>query len=96
MRRVLVIGCGGAGKSTLARQLGEATGLPVIHLDAHYWRPGWVETPKETWRAAVDELIAADAWIMDGNYSGTHPSQRIVVLRSRAEVERFAGATISA
>jgi adenylate kinase family enzyme len=71
MRRVLVIGCGGSGKSTLARELGERTGLPVVHLDAHYWRPGWVQTPTEEWRVAVDAMLAGDAWIMDGNYSGT-------------------------
>jgi adenylate kinase family enzyme len=71
MRRVLVIGSGGAGKSTFAADLGARTGLPVIHLDALYWRAGWQETPREEWAARVDELIALDAWIMDGNYGGT-------------------------
>jgi adenylate kinase family enzyme len=71
MRRVLVIGSGGAGKSTFASQLGERTGLPVIHLDALFWRAGWRETPREEWAARVEELLAADAWIMDGNYGGT-------------------------
>jgi adenylate kinase family enzyme len=71
MRRVLVIGSGGAGKSTFAARLGERTGLPVLHLDALYWRAGWRETPREEWTARVDELLAGDAWIMDGNYGGT-------------------------
>lgn len=71
MRRVLIIGSGGAGKSTLATALGAATGLPVVHLDACYWRPGWVETPKDEWRGVVAELTARDEWIMDGNYGGT-------------------------
>jgi len=71
MRRVLVIGPGGSGKSTLATSIGERTGLPVVHLDALYWRPGWVPTPREEWTAAVAELVARDAWVMDGNYSGT-------------------------
>lgn len=71
MQRVLVIGSGGAGKSTFARRLGEATGLPVVHLDACYWRPGWSPTPKEEWTRTVDEIAARDAWIMDGNYGGT-------------------------
>src|SRR5688572_11642762 len=44
VNKVLVIGPGGAGKSTFANALGERTGLPVIHLDALYWRPGWVAT----------------------------------------------------
>lgn len=71
MRRVLVLGSGGAGKSTLSRRLGGALGLEVIHLDAHYWQPGWVETPKEEWFPAVEALLARGEWVMDGNYGGT-------------------------
>jgi len=68
---VLVIGSGGAGKSTLARRLGERLGLEVIHLDAHFWRPGWVETPRDEWRRTVEGLCAREAWVMDGNFSAT-------------------------
>jgi adenylate kinase family enzyme len=71
MRRVLVIGSGGSGKSTFARRLGERLGLEVIHLDKVYWRPGWVETPKDEWRRMVEELCGREEWVMDGNYSGT-------------------------
>ena len=71
MRRVLVVGSGGAGKTTFANELGDRTGLPVIHLDQHFWQPGWVETPRDTWRAKQASMVAADAWILDGNYSGT-------------------------
>jgi adenylate kinase family enzyme len=71
MRRVLVIGSGGSGKTTLARRLGQSAGLPVVHLDARYWRPGWVAPSPEEWEATVRQLLAADAWIMDGNYGGT-------------------------
>lgn len=71
MRRVLLIGCGGSGKSTLAVPLGKRLGLPVIHLDEHYWRPGWVEPPRDEWHRQVDELLAREAWLMDGNYGGT-------------------------
>ena len=71
MKKILIIGSGGAGKSTFAARLGERLGLPVIHLDRHYWNPGWVETPKAVWRERVEELIRGDAWVMDGNYSGT-------------------------
>ena len=71
MRKVLVIGSGGAGKSTFALRLGARLGLEVIHLDKEHWRPGWVEPPQDEWRRRVEELVARDAWVMDGNYSGT-------------------------
>jgi len=71
MKKVIVIGSGGAGKSTFSRRLGEATGLPVIHLDAHFWRPNWEPTPKDEWKAKVGELLKGDEWIMDGNFGGT-------------------------
>src|SRR5215208_1590330 len=70
-RRVLVIGSGGAGKSTLAARIAERSGLPLVHLDALYWRAGWVEAPKDEWARIVERLIAEPAWVMDGNYSGT-------------------------
>lgn len=71
MERVAIVGSSGAGKSTLARALGARTGLPVVHLDEHYWKPGWVETPSDEWRARQAALCAGDRWIMDGSYSGT-------------------------
>lgn len=71
MKKVLVIGSGGAGKSTFAHRLGAALNVEVVHLDKLYWQPGWVEPPKPEWRATVEELLKRDAWIMDGNYSGT-------------------------
>lgn len=75
MRRVLIIGPGGAGKSTLASRIGDALGLPVIHLDREYWQPGWVETPLPEWETRVATLTAAEAWVMDGNYGGTLPAR---------------------
>jgi adenylate kinase family enzyme len=71
MSRVAVIGCGGSGKSTLARELAARLRLPVIHLDAHYWRPGWVRTPDEEWEPMQPGLFAGDAWVADGNYHST-------------------------
>jgi adenylate kinase family enzyme len=71
VRRVVIVGSGGAGKSTLALRLGAATGLPVVHLDREFWRPGWVRTPREEWFVRVEELLAAEAWIMDGNFDNT-------------------------
>lgn len=71
MRRVLVIGSGGAGKSTFAARLAEHTGLPLIHLDRLYWRPGWTEPPGDEWAETVEQLVQRERWIMDGNYGGT-------------------------
>src|SRR2546423_1075672 len=71
MQRVVILGSGGAGKSTLARRLGLATGLPVIHLDAEYWQPGWIEPERDQWDQRVSELAAGEQWIMDGNFSRT-------------------------
>jgi len=71
MNRIAIIGSGGSGKSTLARQLGRTLGLPVIHLDALFWRPGWVETPRDEWEVLQRTLIAAERWFLDGNYGGT-------------------------
>jgi adenylate kinase family enzyme len=71
MRRVVVVGSGGSGKSTFARDLGRVTRLPVIHLDQEYWRAGWEETPKDEWERRVAKLLAGASWIMDGNFGGT-------------------------
>lgn len=68
---MLVIGSGGAGKSTFSRRLGERLGLEVIHLDMAYWLPGWVEPPQDEWARKVDEFCQRESWVMDGNYSGT-------------------------
>jgi adenylate kinase family enzyme len=71
MQRVLVMGSGGAGKSTFARGLAERTGLPLVHLDALYWRAGWVEPEREAWARTVEGLLGEARWILDGNYGGT-------------------------
>jgi adenylate kinase family enzyme len=66
-RRVLVDGMAGSGKSTFARALSEKTGLPVVHLDVHYWQPGWTKPSEDAWRQTQRRLLASDAWIADGN-----------------------------
>ncbi|MEW6125739.1 MAG: DNA topology modulation protein [Acidobacteriota bacterium] len=71
MNKILIIGSGGAGKSTFARQLSKILQIEVIHLDSLYWQAGWVEMPKPEWKRLLAELLMRDAWIMDGNYSGT-------------------------
>lgn len=71
MQRIAIIGSGGSGKSTVARQLGDILTLPVIHLDAFFWQPDWVETPQEEWRAVQQRFVQQERWIIDGNYSST-------------------------
>ena len=71
MKRVLVIGPGGSGKSTFARRLGQVLGIEVKHLDRFYWRAGWTKPSNEEWLQTVDELISGDSWIVDGNFGGT-------------------------
>jgi len=71
MKRILILGSGGAGKSTLARELGTILDLPILHLDQLFWHSGWVETPREQWIKKVQAKIEKPEWIMDGNYSNT-------------------------
>ncbi len=70
-RRIVVTGMAGAGKSTFSRALSAKTGLPVIHLDIHFWQPGWVEPSEDEWREKQRDLLTGDEWIADGNYHAT-------------------------
>lgn len=67
-RRVLVLGSSGSGKTHLAVRLGEALGLDIIHLDAHFWRPDSKPSADEEWRESVSKLSQRESWIMDGTY----------------------------
>ena len=69
MRRVIIVGCAGTGKSTLAKRLGQQLGIPVVHLDRLNWEPGWKEVGTEEFRARLARAIAGDTWITDGNYA---------------------------
>ena len=72
MERVVIIGCGGAGKSTLAGKLGEKTGLPVIHLDQIWWSPGnWQHLEREEFDARLKAEMEKPRWILDGNFNRT-------------------------
>jgi adenylate kinase family enzyme len=57
----------GAGKSTFSRQLAAKTGLPLIHLDLHAWRPGWVRVPDDELVEIQRTLLAGRRWIVDSN-----------------------------
>ena len=71
MERILIIGCSCAGKSRLARALREKLGLPVVHLDQLWWKPGWEAADREEFDARLDVVLEMDKWIMDGNFSRT-------------------------
>jgi len=61
MKRILIIGSCGAGKSTFAKQLHDKLGIEVIHLDQEYWQPDWIRTDRETFRGKVRRLVGKEA-----------------------------------
>ena len=69
MQRVLVMGSSGSGKSTFARRLSEITGIPLVSLDALYWKPGWVASDNAEFGQRVAEVALQSQWVMDGNYT---------------------------
>ena len=69
MRRVLVIGSPGAGKTRLSARLAARLGVPVYHLDLHHWNAGWIYRDGAQAREAVRALSETQAWVMDGNFA---------------------------
>jgi adenylate kinase family enzyme len=87
VQRVVVLGPGGAGKSTVARSLAQAIQVPLVALDAEFWNERLEPMPREEWRAHQARLAAEPAWVMDGDlgpYDDLEPRLRradtIVVL----------------
>lgn len=68
MKRILVTGPAGAGKSSLAGELGRLLGIRVLHLDTLFWKPGWVATPPDEFEAAQRRELATDEWIVDAQF----------------------------
>ena len=75
MKRVIVIGCPGAGKSTFARKLAAKTGLPLHYLDMIWHRPDRTVIGREEFDRQLDKLVIEDEWIIDGNYARTLPKR---------------------
>jgi hypothetical protein len=69
MRRVSMVGISGSGKTTLGRRLAESLGVPFIELDSIFHLPEWRDLPRDEFRSQVAELVAAEGWVVDGNYS---------------------------
>ena len=67
MKRVVIVGRGASGKSSLARTLGELLGLPVIELDRVFWQPGLEPLRAGEWAAVQERLVQQPEWIMDGD-----------------------------
>lgn len=71
MKRIMIIGCGGTGKSTLAKRLHQITAIPIHHLDKYFWLPNWTEIDRTEWQKVNEDIIKNPTWIMDGNYGST-------------------------
>ncbi len=71
MKKVIVIGCPGSGKSTFSRALHERTGLALYHLDLLYWNGDRTTVSKEVFRERLQNVLMLDRWIIDGNYGST-------------------------
>lgn len=69
--RIMIIGSGGAGKSTLSRTLGEKLNINVIHLDILLWKPNWNQVARDEQIKIQQQIIQDKEWIIDGNYGGT-------------------------
>ena len=70
-KKILIVGCGGAGKSTLAVEMGNKFKLPVVHLDKLHWLPNWEMRPSEEFDSLLEDQLKKDEWIIDGNYDRT-------------------------
>ena len=71
MKKIIVIGCPGSGKSTFSRALNNITGIPLFHLDMMFWNPDKTSVDKPLFRERLIEVLEKDEWIIDGNYGST-------------------------
>ncbi len=74
MRRVVVVGVTGAGKTTLAAALARTLNIPHIELDAIQWRENWAKAPLDEMLAALAQQTAGPGWVADGNYPKLRPA----------------------
>lgn len=71
MKKIIVIGCPGSGKSTLSKELHRRTGLPLYHLDMMYWNADRTNVEKNIFLERLSAVLEEDEWIIDGNYQST-------------------------
>ena len=67
-KKIVIVGCGGSGKSFLSRKLSEVLGYPIMHLDKEYWLPGWEHVTYEEFVEKQRAFISNESWIIEGNY----------------------------
>ena len=75
MQRILIVGCPGAGKTTLARRMAKKLNLPLIHLDKLFWTDGWVPRDQRQFDSLISAELCKPSWIIDGNYLRTLPKR---------------------
>jgi adenylate kinase family enzyme len=71
MKKVIVIGSSGAGKTYFSQRLSEILSIKLVHIDRIYWKSGWVEPIKNEWRDTLGKILERDNWVIDGNYTAT-------------------------
>ena len=71
MKKVIIIGCPGSGKTTFAEKLNKLTGLPLYYLDAIWHKPDKTHIPREEFDQRISEIFVTPEWIIDGNYNRT-------------------------
>ena len=71
MRKIIVIGCPGSGKSTFSRELHKLTDIPLYHLDMMYWNSDKTTVDKNVFLKRLSDALKGDSWIIDGNYIST-------------------------
>ena len=76
-KKILIVGCGGAGKSTLAAELGRRFGLPVINLDKIWWLPNWQTRSERDFDDLLQAELQKPVWIIEGNYFRTFATRLV-------------------
>ncbi|AFY35433.1 EutP/PduV family microcompartment system protein [Calothrix sp. PCC 7507] len=69
MQRISIVGTGGSGKTTLAKQISQRLTIPHVELDYLHWEPNWIEVPNNVMRQRVSQALSSSSWVVDGNYS---------------------------
>lgn len=72
-KRIIILGAGGSGKTTLAKKLSKITNIETYHLDKAYWLPNWEKPKTEDFTQKITDIASRETWITDGNYIDTLP-----------------------